>query len=91
MRHCLNCDRDYSDTYFREHYRTNKHIKKAFGVKYIYKKENILVNEVDDTLSNIINKNKRKFHSCLIVCKNINKKIMGYPKRVSLKNYDKMK
>ena len=88
MRHCLNCDREYSDNYFRKHYRTNKYIKKAFGVKYIYKKENILVNEVDDTLSNISNKHKRKFHSFLIVCKINNKKIMGYPKRVFLKNYD---
>ena len=91
MRHCLNCDRDYSDNYFRKHYRTDKHIKKAFGIKYIYKKENIFVNEVDDTLSNIINKHKRKFHSFLIVCKINNKKIMGYPKRVLLKNYDKDK
>ena len=85
----MNCDRDYSDKYFRKHYRTNKHIKKAFGVKHIYKKENILVNEVDDTLSKIINKHKRKFQSFLIVCKINNKKIMGYPKRVLLKNYDK--
>ena len=89
MRHCLNCYRDYSDNYFRKHYRTNKHIKKAFGVKYLYKKENILVNEVDDTLSNIITKHKRKFPSFSIVCKNNKKKIMGYPKRVLLKNYDK--
>ena len=64
-------------------------MKKAFEVKYIYKKENILVNEIDNTLSNIINKHKRKFHSFLIVCKINNKKIMGYPKRVLLKNYDK--
>ena len=89
MRHCLNCDRDYSDNYFSKHCRSNKHIKKAFEVKYIYKKENILVNEVDDTLSNIINKHKRKFHSFLIVCKINNKKIMGFPKRVLLKYYDK--
>ena len=73
MRHCLICDKEYSDNYFRKHYRTNKHTKKAFGVKYIYKKENILVKKVDDTLSNIINKHKRKFHSFLIVCKINNK------------------
>ena len=89
MRHCQNCKRDYSDYYFRKHYRTNKDIKKAFGVKYIYKKENILVDEVDDTLSNIINKHKRKIHSFLIVCKIKNEKIKGYPKRVLLKYYDK--
>ena len=88
MRHCLSCDRDFSDNYFRKHYRTKKHIKKAFAVKYIYKKENILV-EIDDTLSNIINKHKRKFHSFLIVCKISNKKIMGNPKCIFLKNYDK--
>ena len=45
MRHCHNCNRNYSDKYFR----------KPFGVKYIYKKkENILVNEIDNTLSDII-------------------------------------
>ena len=89
MRHCLNCDRDYSDKYFRKHCHSNKHIKKAFESKYIYKTENILVNEVDNTLSNIINKHKRKFHSFLIVCKNNYKKIVGYPKRDLLKYYDK--
>ena len=30
-----------------------------------------------------------KFYSFLIVCKIINKKIMGFPKRVLLKYYDK--
>ena len=89
MRHCLNCDRDYSDKYFNKHCRSNKHIKKAFGVKYICKKENILVNEIDKTLSDIIEEHKRKFHSFLIVCEIINKKIMGFPKRILLKNYDK--
>ena len=45
MRHCHNCNRNYSDKYFR----------KPFGVEYIYKKkENILVNEIDNTLSDII-------------------------------------
>ena len=89
MRHCLNCNRDYSDKYFRKHCRTNNHIKRTFEVKYICKKENILVNEIDNTLSDIIEEHKRKFHSFLIVCKINNKKIMGYPKRVFLKYYDK--
>ena len=89
MRHCQNCNRNYSDNYFRNHCRTNNHLKKAFGVKYIYKKENILVNEIDNTLSDIIEEHKRKFHSFYIVCKINNKKIIGFPKRVLLKNYDK--
>ena len=89
MRHCQNCNRNYSDNYFRKHCRTNIHLKKAFGVKYIYKKENILVNEIDNTLSDIIEEHKRKFHSFYIVCKINNKKIIVFPKRVLLKNYDK--
>ena len=89
MRHCQNCNRDYSDNYFRKHCRCNKHIKKAFEVKYIYKTENILVNEIDNVLSNIIIDHRRKFHSFLIVCKINNKKTMGYPKRILLKYYDK--
>ena len=89
MRHCQSCNRDYSNNYFRKHCHSNKHIKKAFEYKYIYKSENILVNEVDNTLSNIINKHKRKFLSFLIVCKINNKKIMGFPKRVLLNNCDK--
>ena len=89
MRHCQNCNREYSDKNFGKHCRTNNHLKKAFGVKYIYKKENIIVNEIDNILSNIIGEHKQKFHSFLIVCKIINKKIMGYPKRVLLKYYDK--
>ena len=89
MRHCQNCNRNYSDKYFRKHCRTNNHLKKAFGVEYQYKKENILVNEIDNTLSDIIEEHKRKFHSFYIVCKINNKKIIGFPKRVLLKNYDK--
>ena len=89
MRHCLNCNGDYSDKYFRKHCRTNNHIKRMFEVKYICKKENILVNEIDNTLSDIIEEHKRKLHSFLIVCKINNKKIMGYPKRILLKYYDK--
>ena len=91
MRHCQNCNRDYSDKCFRKHCRSINHFKKAFGVKYIYiyKTENILVIEIDNTLSNIVKKHKRKFHSYLIVCNINNKKIIGYNKRVLLKYYDK--
>ena len=89
MRFCLNCNRDYSDKYFRKNCRTNNHIKRTFEVKYICKKENILVNEIDNTLSDIIEEHKRKFHSFLFVCKINKKEIMGYPKRVLLKYYDK--
>ena len=89
MRHCHNCNRDYSDKYFRKHCRTNNHIKRTFEVKYKCKKENILVNEIDNTLSDIIEEHKRKFHSFLIVRKINNKKIFGYPKLVLLKYYDK--
>ena len=89
MRHCQNCNRNYSEKYFRKHCRTNNHLKKALGVKYIYKKENIVINEIDNTLSDIIEEHKRKFHSFYIVCKINNKKIIGFPKRVLLKNYDK--
>ena len=85
MRHCQNCNRNYSDNYFRKHCRTNNHLKKAFGVKYTYKKENILVKEIDNILSNIIEEHKRKFHSFFILCKINNKKNMGFPKRVLLK------
>ena len=89
MRHCQNCNRDYSDKYFRQHCCSNNHLKKAFEVKYIYKSENILVNEVDNTLSNIAKNHKRKFHSFLIVCKINDRKTMGFPKRVLLKYYNK--
>ena len=54
MKHCQNCNRDYSDKHFRKHSRSNKHLKKGFEVKYIYKSENILVNEIDDALSKTI-------------------------------------
>ena len=89
MRHCQTCNRDYSDKYFKKHCRTNNHLRKAFRVKYICKKENILVNEIDNTLSDIIEEHKRKFHSFLIVCIINNKKIMGFLKSVLLKYYDK--
>ena len=89
MRHCQNCNKIYSDKSFGKHCHFNNHLKKAFEVKYTCKKENILVNEIDNILSDIIGEHKRKFHSFLIVCKIKNKKIMGFPKRVSLKYYDK--
>ena len=79
MRHCQNCNRDYSDKYFRKHCRTNIHFKKAFEVKNIYQKENMLVNEIDNTLSDIIEEHKRKFHSFLIVCKINNKRSWVFP------------
>ena len=89
MRHCRDCNRSYSDEYFRKHCSSNDHIKKAFEVKYIYKTENILGNEIDNTFSNIVKKHKRQFHSFYIVCKINNKKIIGYPKHVLLKYYNK--
>ena len=89
MRYCQNCNRAYSDKYFGKHCRTKNHLKKAFGVKNIYKKENIVVNEIDNILSDIIEEHKQKFHSFYVVCKINNKKIFGYPKRVFLKYYDK--
>ena len=86
MRHCQNCNRDYSDKYFRKQCRSNKHLKIAFEVKYIYKSENILINEIDNTLSNIIKKHKRRFHSFLIVCKTNNKKNHGFSQTCFIKN-----
>ena len=88
MRHCHNCNRNYSDTYFRKHCQTNKHLKK-FSVKNVYIEENILVNKIDNILNTIIKEHKRKFRWFYIVCKINNKKIIGYPKRVLLKYYDK--
>ena len=89
MKHCQNYNRGYSDKHFGRHCRTNNHLRKTFGVKYICKKENILVNENDNVLDDITEEHKRKIHSFLIVCKINNKKIMGFPKRVLLKYYDK--
>ena len=86
MRHCQNCNRNYSNKYSKKHCHTNSHLKKAFGVKYIHKKENIVINEIDNTLSYIIEEHKRKFHSFLIVCKINNKKTIGFHKRILLKN-----
>ena len=62
MRHCQNCSRICSDKYFRKHCHTNNHLRKAFEVKYICKKENILVNEIDNTLSDIFEEHERKCH-----------------------------
>ena len=96
MKHFQNCNRDYSDKNFRKHRRGFNHLKKRLELNiyiyiyiYIYKTKNILVNEIDNTLSIIVKKHKRKVHSVLIVCKVNNKKIIGYPKRVFLKYYDK--
>ena len=58
-------------------------------MKFIYAKENIFVRDSDNILSSIINEHKRKFHSFYIVCKIDNKKIIGYPKRILLKYYNK--
>ena len=80
MRHCQVCDKDYTDKFFNRHCRSKIHLKKAFEVKYIQKKENIFVNKIDNILSSIIEKHKNKFHSFFIVCRiNNNKKIIGYP------------
>ena len=89
MRQCRDCNRSYSDIYFRKHCRTNNHLKKAITIKYIYERENILVNEIDKTLSDIVEKHRRKFHSFYIVSGVNNKKIIVYPKRILLKYCDK--
>ena len=39
----------------------------------------MLVNEIDNTLSDIFDRHKRKFHSFLIVCKINNKKSWVFP------------
>ena len=85
MKHCQNCNRDYSDKYFRKHCRTNNHLKKAFTVKYVYERENILVNEIDNTLSNIVEKHRRKFHTFYIVSRINNKKTHRLSKAFSIK------
>ena len=79
MKHCQICNRDYSDKNFRKHCRRINHFEKAFGLKYIYKTENILVIEIVNTLSNIVKKHKRKVHSFSIVCKIINEKSSVIP------------
>ena len=89
MKHCQNCNRDYSDKYFRKHCRSNNRSKKRLELNINTKQKNILVNEVDNTLNFIVDKHKRKLLSFLFVCKLNIKKIIGYPKRVFLKYYDK--
>ena len=89
MRHCQDCDKNYSVKYYTRHFRSNIHLKKAFEVRYVYKEENIFVDEIDNVLSNIIKKHKRKFHTFYILCRINNKKIIGYPKRILIKYYDK--
>ena len=90
MKHCQNCNRDYSDKYFRKHCRSNNRSKKRLELNINTKQKNILVNEVDNTLTIIVDKHKRKPLSFLFVCKLNIKKIIGYPKRVFLKYYDKV-
>ena len=89
MRLCQDCNRNYSDKYFRKHHHSNKHLEKVLGIKYIYKTENIVVNEIDNTLSSLVEKHRRKIHTNYIISKINNKKIIGYPKRFLLKHYDK--
>ena len=89
MRHCQGCNRRFSDKYFRKRCYSNKHLNKAYEFKYIYKTENVNVNEIDNTLSDIVEKHRRKFHSFYIVSRINNKKIIGYPKRLLIKYYDK--
>ena len=86
MRYCQYCNRNYSDNYLRNHWRSNKHLNKVFEIKYTYKTEKIFVSEIDKTLSDIVKKHQRKFHSFYIVSKINNKRIVGYPK---IKYYDK--
>ena len=78
MRHCQNCNRNYSEKYFRKHCRTNSHFKKKRWELNIYTKKKHSYYEIDNTLSDIIEEHKRKFHSFLIVCKINNKKIHGF-------------
>ena len=89
MKHCQDCNRNYSDKYFRKHLYSNRHLKAAFEIKYVYRKENIYVKEIDNTLSDIIKKHRRKFHSFYIISRVNNKKIFGYPKRFLLKYNNK--
>ena len=89
MKRCYNCNRNYSDKYFRKHLYSNRHLKTAFEIKYVYRKEKIVVKEIDNTLSDIIKKHRRNFHSFYIVSKINNKKFVGYPKRFLLKYNNK--
>ena len=43
MRHCLNCNRDYSDKNFRKHCRANNHIKKRLKLNTYVKKKTYLL------------------------------------------------
>ena len=37
MKYCHSCDRNYSDTYIRKHYRSDNHLNKTFEFKYVEK------------------------------------------------------
>ena len=44
MRHCQNCNRDYSDKYFRKHSLTKNHLKKRLELDiYTKKKTHLLI------------------------------------------------
>ena len=43
MRHCQNCEREYSDKYFRKHCRTNNHLKKRLKLNIYTKQETYLL------------------------------------------------
>ena len=62
MKYCHSCDRNYSDTYIRKHYRSDNHLNKTFEFKYVEKHKNILVKDIDSV-----------FLSCLKnICENLN-------------------
>ena len=76
------------DKYFSKPCRSDKQLRKAFTVKYKFKTEKIHVNEIDNALSDLIKKHKRKFLSFYIISRINDKKIVGYPKRILLKYSD---
>ena len=77
MKYCLSCDIDYSATYIRKHYRSDKHLMKTFEIKRIEGHKNILVKDIDSVFSDLFEKHKRKFKYFFIICKIINKKLQG--------------
>ena len=94
MRHCQNCDRDYSDNYFRKHCRTNIHLKKAFVpkrvlLKYYDKDEminiefNFLSNIEDMSFNYYLLQPKPMLETLLI--KNLDK----YPEKLKILEYSK--
>ena len=89
MKYCHSCDIDYSGTYIRKHYRSDKHLKKTFEIKHVERHKNILVKDIDSVFSDLFEKHKRKFKYFFIICKINNRKYKGCPKHVLLKYYDK--